>query len=246
MKDVYPSEVVRSCRMLKLKKSAGADAIEAEHLKYGGFELAIHMSIAFSAFLRHSFIPSQWLESYIVPIVKDKKGDSCNPNNYRGIAISCVMSKLLESILLERVECNFGSCERQFGFKKLHSCADCSFVLKESVNHFLERGNKEMFLSGLDLSKAFDRVSHYRLFNRLLDTEYPVYFVKFLQTWYENQNMWNNRLSEPFGARNRVRQGSVLSPSLFNIYIDDLLHQLEEMVPEYVVCIQEPWRMRMI
>ena len=63
VKDVYPSEVVRSCRMLKLKKSAGADAIEAEHLKYGGFELAIHMSIAFSAFLRHSFIPSQWLES---------------------------------------------------------------------------------------------------------------------------------------------------------------------------------------
>ena len=130
--DVY--EVERAFKKWKWKKSAGVDQVQAEHLKYGGWNMAIHMSIAFMAFLRHSFVPQQWLQSFSVPIIKDKKGDSANADNYRGIAISCVASKALEGILLQSSgSCLHGSSEKQFGFKRRHSCGDCSFVLKKSV-----------------------------------------------------------------------------------------------------------------
>ena len=57
----------------------------SEHLRYGGPILAIYMSVAFTAFLRHSFVPSQFLRSYIVPIVKDQMENTHDPDNCRGI-----------------------------------------------------------------------------------------------------------------------------------------------------------------
>ena len=64
--EIRPSEV------FDIYKSAGPDGIESEHLRFGGYELSIHMSVAFTAFLRHAFVPSQFLGSYIVPISKGK------------------------------------------------------------------------------------------------------------------------------------------------------------------------------
>ena len=155
------------------------------------------------------------MKSFIVPIIKDKKGDSSNRDNYRGIAISCINSKVLEDILIHKAGLCLRSDERQFGFKSHHSCGDCSFLLKESVKYFLDKGNRKMFGCSLDLSKAYDRESHYRLFTRLLDAGCPAYFVKFLRHWYESESMvvkWNGKQSSPFGVHNGVRQRSVLSP----------------------------------
>ena len=84
-------------------------------------------------------------------------------------------------------------------------------------------------MCALDLSKAYDKVSFYYQFNKLLDRGAPVYLVKFLAKWYSCQELkvkWNNHCSSHFGIGNGVRKGSALSPSLFNLYIDDLLTQL--------------------
>ena len=73
--EVHFGEVEKVIKYLKLQKSKGPDGLQSEHLRYGGSCLSIHLSVAFTAFLRHSFIPYQFLESHIVPIVKDKRGD---------------------------------------------------------------------------------------------------------------------------------------------------------------------------
>ena len=95
----YIPEVEKAFHQLKVRKSAGPDEVESEHLRYGGFELAIHMSAAFTACLIKTFcspIATQFLESYVVPVIKDKHGDASDPDNYRKIAVSSTISKALE------------------------------------------------------------------------------------------------------------------------------------------------------
>ena len=100
-------------------------------------------------------------------------------------------------------------------------------MLKESVKYYLDKGNREMFGSSLDLSMEYDRVSHYRLFTKLLDAGCPVYFVKFLRHWYESQSIvvkWNGKCPAPLECilvlGKKVYYNRVC---LINIYIDDLL-----------------------
>ena len=220
--EITPSEVLRALDCLKLNKSTGPDGIESENLRYGCFDLAIHMSIGFTVFMRHAFVPHQFARSYIVLIDKDKHGDMSDPNNYRGIAISFVVSKAMEHVILDKFGHKFVSFIQQFGFKQNHGCSDCSFVLKETVNYYLQNGDKVVYSCALDLSKAYDNVKHYRLFCKLLQKGVPVGVVRLLATWYSSQTMkvkWKNHTSEAFEVTNGVRQGSVLSPCMFAYYL---------------------------
>ena len=86
-----------------------------------------------------------------------------------------------------------------------------------------------MSICFLDASKAFDRVNHQLLFQKLVKRKVPGYIIRILIFWYENQTMsvqWGNLLSESFHVSNGVRQGGILSSYLFNVYIDDLSTRL--------------------
>jgi len=73
----------------------------------------------------------------------------------------------------------------------------------------------------LDASKAFDRVQHMKLFEKLIQRKVPMCFVRLLKHWYEEQMMqikWGKHFSEPFRVSNGVRQTGVLSPYLFAVF----------------------------
>ena len=83
----------------------------------------------------------------------------------------------------------------------------------------------------LMLAKAFDRVNHSILFDRLLQHDLSPVVTRALLNWYSDQNVcvsWNGQFSNKFSVSNGVRQGGVLSPILFTVYIDDLLTELEK------------------
>ena len=86
-----------------------------------------------------------------------------------------------------------------------------------------------VFSAFLDASKAFDRTNHNLLFDKLIKRNVPMCIVRLLLSWYRQQTLqvkWGTNYSSPFTVTNGVRQGGVLSPYLFAIYLDELSIQL--------------------
>lgn len=102
------------------------------------------------------------------------------------------------------------------------------FALKHVIDHYRSQSSP-VYLCYIDASKAFDRINHWILFDKLLNRGMPNIVVRLLITWYSHQRFivkWGNALSEYFNVTNGVRQGGILSPHLFNTYIDDLSYAL--------------------
>ena len=100
----------------------------------------------------------------------------------------------------------------------------CTGVLKGVVSHYLQRGSS-VFACFLNASKAFDLVRHSVLFKKSLSIGLPDLVVRLLSRWYSSQQLnvcWGKAYSDKFGVSNGVRQGGVLSPILFYIYLDTL------------------------
>lgn len=210
-------------------KSPGGDGLTAEHYKYASDRIYFMLTLFFNSMLVHGFLPCNFMQTILVPIVKNKSGDLTSKDNYRPVAISTVTSKVFESIILERCRSFLETDDAQFGFKSAHSTDMCIFALKEIINYY-HSYNSPVFTCFLDASKAFDRVNHWSLFRKLIDRGLPGYVIRILFVWYRTQSFcvrWGNVTSTCFSVNNGVRQGSIISPFLFNIYMDDLSVRLK-------------------
>ena len=132
------------------------------------------------------------------------------------------MSKIVEKVILGCMSSFLITSSNQCGFKsKVNLVLTCIYVLKEIVDNY-KCLNGSMFMGFLDTSKAFDRIRHSALFKKLIDRQVPSYIVRIMIYWYTNQTMfvrWSGILSKGFQVSNGVRQGSILSLYLFNVYI---------------------------
>ena len=75
----------------------------------------------------------------------------------------------------------------------------------------------------LDISKAFDRVNNYALLSLLIDIKVPKYFIAIMLKWFQHSTTsvrWGGALSATFDILAGVRQGGLLSPLLFSLYMD--------------------------
>ena len=104
----------------------------------------------------------------------------------------------------------------------------CTWLVVETIDYF-QRNGSEVYACVMDMSKAFDRIKHSDLFWKLFKKGMPPVYVRLLLVMYEKQKAnvrWNNVVSETFSITNGVKQGAVLSPILFCIYIDSLFSKL--------------------
>ena len=170
------------------------------------------------------------METTIVPIIKNKCGNLADSNNYRSIAIANIVSKLFESISLYKCEEFLYTCDNQFGFKPKHSTELCIYTLKEFIDYYKQRSTT-VFVTFLDASNAIDKINYWLLFQKLFDKGFPTFFIKILTFWDTHQKMhvrWGTTTITPFLVTNGVKHGGILSPMLFNVYMDDLSIKLNQ------------------
>ena len=221
-------EVTKAIGELASGRSCGNDRLCSEHFKFAGSACVTHLSLCFNMIVKHSYMPHSLTEVVLSPIVKDKTGRFTEKDNYRPIAVASVSSKILGRTILNRCSETLITGHHQFGFKNNHSTDMAIYALKEITDYYL-RNSSPVFICFLDASKAFDRVNHWKLFDKLLDRGMDTHLVKLLCSWYNSQRFhvrWGKSLSEGFSVSNGVRQGGILSPFLFNVYTDELSSHL--------------------
>ena len=167
----------------------------------------------------------------IRPLLKDKFGNRESSENYRPIIASSVILKLLEYSILRKINKLIITDARQFGFKKQASTHFANLIFKEVCLNYMET-NSVVYAAFLDLSKAFDKVDHSILFDKLIARGFDRKMVEFLKTWYHQQEVKvtfnGSEATTSWYLKNGVRQGSVLSSYFFIIYIDDIIKKISK------------------
>ena len=174
--------------------------------------------------LTHGHMPAELMKTAIVPILKNRQGDTSDKNNYRPIAIVMALSKIFELCIMRKIETQLITSDNQFGFKHEHGTDLCIFTVKSVIKYY-NLHNSPMYTCFLDASKAYDRVNHWTLFRKLLNRSIHIFIVRMLMYWYTKQELcirWGAEMSPYFTISNGVQHGGIFSPSLFAVYIDDL------------------------
>ena len=228
LQDVLVSvdEIFEVTGNLKSNKS-DESGVSSEHLKFAMPVIVESLASFFTAILRHGYMPKCLRDCVLIPIPKSGRLASSS-ENYRPIALASSLSKLLEHLILSKYSSFLYSHSLQFGFKSGFSTTFCTGLVKNVISKFIRNGSSVLGCF-LDASKAFDLVDHHKLFQKLIARGLSLPILHFLSNWYSSQELkvcWGSCLSEPFCVSNGVRQGGVLSPVLFTVYLDGLLDEL--------------------
>ena len=227
--DLVTPEVIEDVvKEIKSNKRDPVFTFNSDCIKHAPSILHFHLATMIKLFLVHGHVSNNLLVATIVPLLKDKLGKIDSSDNYRSIALSSVILKIFDWVVITLFGERLGLDELQFSYQKKVSTNMCTWLVVESIGHF-SRNNSNVYSCFMDMKKAFDLVKHGMLFKKLIDRGVPPVYLRLLLVMYMIQTArvkWDGTLSEAFSVLNGVKQGAVLSAILFCIYIDDLIKKL--------------------
>lgn len=227
--DVAPSfdELSAAITSTSENKAPGSCGVSAEVWKYGGLSLRNKLHELIVHIWREEKMPQDWKDANIVPIFK--KGNRKDCGNYRGISLLSIAGKIMARVILNRIEkyiCTRILPETQCGFRSNRSTIDMIFSLRQVQEKCVEQ-NMELYAVFIDFSKAFDTVSREALWSvlkRFGCTDKVVNLVRELHDGMQAKVIQGKDTSSGFDVTNGVKQGCVLAPTLFSLYLTAILH----------------------
>ncbi|MES9883123.1 MAG: reverse transcriptase family protein [Sedimenticola sp.] len=229
--DITPDEVHAAVKLCQRKKSGGGDMIVYEHIIHGGEYLTGILARFFSAMLKYSYTPPNMKHGIVITLHKGGRKRKDDPNNYRGITLSSCLLKLYERLIYLRIykERSDQISALQGGFQKGLSCIMTSFLLRECISYSKEQGSK-LYVCFLDSQKAFDKVWHDGLFFKLNELGISEPELNAIMNMYDGMTgsvRYKHFNSKTFKVLQGTRQGGIISPFFYLVYIDALLRELE-------------------
>ena len=232
--DITLNEVKHAIKKLKNGKSCGPDFIPNEVLKHPNITAVLHKLFNFCFVKR--LTPDDWGRAIIAPIPKSATKDPHIPLNYRGISLLSCVAKIYSSVInnriVKKVEANQTIAEEQNGFRPKRSCEEHLFVLTSVIKSKLEL-KQSVYAAFVDFNKAFDWVDRHLLFYKLIhdyNVKGNIYWaIKSLYRETHSCVRLNNEYSPWFNTTSGVRQGDILSPTLFNLYVNDLVQCINDL-----------------
>ena len=225
---VTTHELNVASKILKAGKGTGIDTLRNEMIRP---LIDLYPQLIVRSFndiiIQQKELCKDWLHSLITAV--HKKGPKDNPENYRGISLMSCLGKLFLTVINNRLikHCldNGLLSAAQLGFVAGNRTSDPHIILHNLVQKYCHKSKKRIFGCFVDFSKAFDTVPRDILIQKLRDKGIDGRILEIIRTLYLHDTASvkiGKSFSPPFTTNIGVRQGCVLSPLLFNLFLADL------------------------